>query len=63
MGLGHLSKLEGSGGLVGTFKIDDGRKVQIAVWLAKDETSSWWEVTNGECEEEGLLFWRNRTPY
>ena len=30
---------ERSGGLVGTFKIDDGRKVQLAAWLIKDEAS------------------------
>ena len=41
MGLGRLSKLRGSGGLVGTFKIDDGRKVQLAAWLMKDEVSFW----------------------
>ena len=39
---------ERSGGLVGTFKIDDGRKVQPAAWLMKDEASFWWKVTNGE---------------
>ena len=49
MGLGRLSKLGGSGGLIGTFKIDNGRKVQLAAWLIKDEASFWWEVTNGEC--------------
>ena len=43
---------ERSGGLVGTFEIDDGRKVQPAAWLMKDEASFWWEVTNGERAEE-----------
>ena len=41
MGLGRLSMLDGSGGLVGTFKIDDGRKVQSAAWLMKDKASFW----------------------
>ena len=39
---------ERSGGLVGTFEIDDGRKVQPTAWLMKDEASFWWKVTNGE---------------
>ena len=34
--------------LFGIFEVDDGRKVQLAAWLMKDEASFWWEVTNGE---------------
>ena len=29
------------------FEVEDGRKVQLAAWLMKDEASFWWEVTNG----------------
>ena len=43
---------QGSGGLVGTFKIDDGKKVQPVAWLMEDEASFWWKVTNGECAGE-----------
>ena len=34
--------------LFGIFEVEDGRKVQLAAWLMKDEASFWWEVTNGE---------------
>ena len=29
-------------------EVDDRQKVQLAVWLLKDEASYWWEVTNAE---------------
>ena len=30
------------------FEVDDRQKIQLAVWLLKDEASYWWEVTNAE---------------
>ena len=30
------------------FGVDDRQKIQLAVWLLKDEASYWWEVTNAQ---------------
>ena len=30
------------------FEVDDMKKIQLVVWLLKDEASYWWEVTHAE---------------
>ena len=30
------------------FEVDERQKLQLVVWLLKDEASFWWEVTNAE---------------
>ena len=42
------------------FEVDDRQKVQLAVWLLKDEASYWWEVTNAERPVETWMDFRTR---
>ena len=42
------------------FEVDDRQKIQLAVWLLKDEASFWWEVTNGERPVERWMDFRHR---
>ena len=46
--------------LFGIFEVEDGRMVQLAAWLMKDEASFWWEVTNGEHPVETWPDFRRR---
>ena len=40
--------------------MDNRQKIQLAVWLLKDEASFWWEVTNGERPVETWMDFRHR---
>lgn len=42
------------------FGVDDRQKIQLAVWLLKDEASYWWEVTNAQREVDTWEDFRTR---
>ena len=42
------------------FGVDDRQKIQLAVWLLKDEASYWWEVTNAQRAVETWEDFRTR---